>query len=121
MSFSLIFQSVVFLKGLNVLIIYNVKYWSSNLFATKSEMDDIKIELLEKLMALKQDLLDQMNNSGSSERVDAVKMIILTHIDNSGASPQPSPILQNTSPSVDSGHAASQLPPEKSCKTLIAF
>ena len=40
---------------------------SKSLFATKSEVDDVKIELLEKLTRLKQDLLDQMNDFGSSE------------------------------------------------------
>ena len=34
---------------------------SKSLFATKSELDDVKIELLEKLTSLKQDLLRSNN------------------------------------------------------------
>ena len=46
---------------------------NKSLFATKSELEDVKIELLEKLTRLKQDLLDQMIDFGSSERVDVVQ------------------------------------------------
>ena len=64
---------------------------SKSLFATKSELDDVKIELLEKLTTLKQDLLDKMNDFGSSERVGVVQDDNPTAIINSGASSQPNP------------------------------
>ena len=41
---------------------------SKSLFATKSELEDVKIELLEKLTRSKQDLLDQMIDFGSNDR-----------------------------------------------------
>ena len=69
---------------------------SKSLFATKSELDDVKIELLEKLARLTQDLLDQMNYFGLSERVDVVQDDNPTPTYNSEASSQPSPTLQNT-------------------------
>ena len=83
-------------------------------------LNDVKIELLEKLTWLKQDLLDQMNDLGSSERVDVVQDDNPTSTDNSEASSQPSPTLQNTPSSADSGPAESQSQPEKSRKILIA-
>ena len=46
---------------------------SKSLFATKSELDDVKLELLEELTRLKQDLLDQIIDFGSSERVNVVQ------------------------------------------------
>ena len=78
---------------------------SKSLFATKSELDDVKIELLEKLTRLKQDLLDQMNDFGSSDRIGVVHDDNLTPTVNSGASSQPSPTLQNSPSSADSGPA----------------
>ena len=85
-----------------------------------SELDDVKIELLEKLTRLKQDLLDQNERFGSSERVGIVHDDNPTPTVNSGASSQPSPMLQNTPSSVDSGPADFQPQPEKSRKILIA-
>ena len=74
-------------------------------------LEDVKIELLEKLARLKQVLLDQMIDFGSSERVDVVQDDNPTPTVNSGArsgaSSQPSPTLQNTSSSVNSGSAVS--------------
>ena len=87
---------------------------SKSLFATKSELDDVKTELLEKLTRLKQDLLDQMNSFGSSERVGVVHDDNPTPTVNSGVSSQPSPTLQNTPSSVNSGSAEFQAQPEKS-------
>ena len=92
---------------------------SKSLFATKSELEDVKIELLKKLTRLKQDLLDRMIDFGSSERVDVVQDDNPTRTVISGASSQPGPALQNT-PSVDSGSAESESQPEKSRKMLIA-
>ena len=92
---------------------------SKSLFATKSELDDVKIELLEKLRRLKQDLLEQMNGFGSSETVDVVQDDIPTPTDNFEASSQPSPTLQNTPLSVlsvESGPAEFQSQPQKSRK-----
>ena len=93
---------------------------SKSLFATKSEINDVKIELLGKLTRLKQDLLDQMIDFGSSERVDVVQYDNPTPTVNSGASSQPSPTLQNTPSSVDSVSAESQSQAEKSRKMLTA-
>ena len=59
-----------------------------SLFATKSELDNVKIELLEKLTRLKRDLLDQMNDFGSSERVDVIQDDNPTPTVNPGASSQ---------------------------------
>ena len=81
---------------------------SKSLFATKSELDDVKIELLEKLTRLKEGRLDQMNDFGSSERADVVQDDNPTPTDNFGVSPQPNPTLQNTPLSVDSGPVESQ-------------
>ena len=61
-----------------------------------------------------------MKDFGSSERVDAVQDDNPIPTDNSGASFEPSPTLQNTPSSVDSGPAWSQSQPEKSHKILIA-
>ena len=86
---------------------------SKSLFATKSELEYVKIELLEKLTRLKQDLLDQIIDFGSSERADVVQDDNPTPTVNFGALSQPSPTLQNTTSSVDSESA-------KSRKILIA-
>ena len=66
------------------------------------------------------DQLDQMINFGSLERVDVVQDDNPTPTANSGALSQPSPTLQNTPSSVDSGSAESQSQPEKFRKILIA-
>ena len=61
-----------------------------------------------------------MKDFGSLERLDAVQDDNPIPTCNSGASSQPSPTLQSTPSSVDSGPTESQSQPEKSRKILIA-
>ena len=97
---------------------------SGTLFASKSELDPLKEELLENIENLKQDLLIRLNDARLSHRIDAAQPSDQHVTSHSETIPEPRPMPENPSASVDSDSLLSVSQPQsqtdKSRKILIA-